>query len=393
MGGEAVTGPPLRVALFTDTFAPEVNGVARTLTRLVDHLQEGGHQVALVAPRPRTRRKEAVGPEPQGSATLRQLPVPGVPLFLYPELLLTGLPGRHVRRELATFDPQVVHCATESVLGWWGRRWALRGGRPLVTSFHTQFPEYAAGYGLGFAKPLAWSLLRRFHRPALHTLCPSEATRKELEAQGFHPRVRIWSRGVDSRAFSPEHRSQALREELAPGAEVILLYVGRLAPEKRLGLLVEAFPRVRDACGRRVALVLVGDGPMREELEARKEPGVHFAGYRTGHDLAAAYASADLFAFPSDTETFGNVVVEAMASGLPVVGVDRGGVRDTIRPGETGFRVPPGDVEAFSQALLTLVGDEALRARMAAQARSDAAGRSWPRILDGVVETYREVAA
>ncbi len=388
-----MSGPTLRVALFTDTFAPEVNGVARTLVRLVDHLQEGGHEVALVAPRPRTRRKEAVGPEPRGSVGLRYLPVPGIPFFLYPELLLTGFPGRAVRRELAAFDPQVVHCATESVLGWWGRRWALRTGRPLMTSFHTQFPEYAAGYGLGFAKPLAWSLLRRFHDPARHTLCPSQATREELEAQGFHPRIRIWSRGVDPQAFSPDHRSESLREELAPGAEVILLYVGRLAPEKRLGLLADAFTRVREASQRKVALVLVGDGPMRGELEARGEPGVHFAGYRTGPALAAAYASADLFAFPSDTETFGNVVVEAMASGLPVVGVDRGGVRDTIRSGETGFRVPPGDVEAFAQALLTLVREDSLRIRMGARARSDAAQRSWPRILDGVVATYREVAA
>ena len=407
--------PPLRIALFTDTWTPQVNGVSRTLERLVDHLRREGHEVVVVSPRPRGKGEgngiacssearrggvasgAAPGPLLRASppATPRptcpptaHLSVPGVPLLLYPELLVTWTPGRSIRRKLEGFDPQVVHCATESVLGWWGRRWALRSGRPLVTSFHTNFPDYAAGYGLGFVRPLAWSLLRRFHAPAVRTLCPSEATRADLRDRGFHDRVEVWSRGVDAEAFAPAHRSSELREEMAPGADTLLLYVGRLAPEKRLGLLMEAFVRLR-AGERGVALVLVGDGPMRKEWEARREPNVHFAGYRAGAALAAAYASGDVFAFPSDTETFGNVVVEAMASGLPVVGVDRGGVRDIIRDGETGFLVPPGDAGAFSEALAALVCDSRMRSRMGSCARRDAESRNWPRILDGVIDHYR----
>ena len=409
--------PSLRIALFTDTWTPQVNGVSRTLERLVDHLRRSGHEVVVVSPRPRAKGKGGgvahASENPRGGvpleatsrpslrasppATLRatcpptaHLSVPGVPLFLYPELLVTWTPGRSVRRKLEAFDPQVVHCATESVLGWWGRRWALRSGRPLVTSFHTNFPDYAAGYGLGFVRPLAWSLLRRFHAPAARTLCPSEATRADLRGRGFHDRVEVWSRGVDAEAFAPAYRSSQLREELAPGAETLLLYVGRLAPEKRLGLLLEAFVRLRERETGGVALVLVGDGPMRKELEARGEPDVHFAGYRTGAALAAAYASADVFAFPSDTETFGNVVVEAMASGLPVVGVDRGGVGDIIRDGETGFLVPPGDAVAFAAALAALVRDPGMSRQMGSCARRDAESRSWSRILDGVIQQYRE---
>jgi phosphatidylinositol alpha 1,6-mannosyltransferase len=382
----------MRIALFTDTYPPQVNGVARTLARLVVHVLDHGHEVAIV-----TTRGDGQGPTPDAERLALELRLPGVPVPVYPELLLSRWPNRRERQLLEAFDPDVVHCATESVLGWWGRRWALRGRRPLVTSFHTNFPTYAAGYGLGFAEGGAWSLLRRFHAPAFRTLAPSRDTVAELRRRDFHPRLDIWSRGVNGRQFSPEHRSDATRKELAPGAEVIVLYVGRLAPEKRLPVLLEAFPLVRERAreGARVdvSLVLVGGGPIEAELRKRPVPGIRLAGYRTGLELSQAYASADVFAFPSDTETFGNVVLEAMASGLPVVGVDRGGVRDSILPGETGFLTPPGQVEPFAQALLELVGDPMLRARMGTRARAEAEGRTWPRILDGVVDTYREAAA
>ncbi len=373
----------MRVALFTDTYLPQVNGVSRTLARLVRHLADGGHEVALVSP----RIEEAPAEHVVLHHRLRGVPVP-----VYPELLLTGPLGRRGRAALDDFAPDVVHCATESTVGRGGRRWALRRGHPLVTSFHTNFPEYAAGYGLGFAESFAWALLRRFHEPALRTLCPSRATLEELRARGFHERLGIWSRGVDSHLFDPARRSAELREELAPGAEVVLLYVGRLAPEKRIETLFEAFVRLRGRTESSVALVLTGDGPLGDDLRRRAEPGVHFTGYLRGEALSAAYASADICAFPSDTETFGNVVTEAMASGLPVVGADRGGVRDTIRHGETGFLTRPRDPEALAEALLELVENPALRKEMGAAARADARTRSWPAILEGVVEVYREAA-
>lgn len=380
----------MRIALVTDTYLPQLNGVSRTLHRLVEHALARGHEVALLTPRGEGPGTPTSRDDRERPAVSVHLQLPGVPVPVYPELLLPRLPSREERALLEAFRPDVVHCATESVLGWWGRRWARRTGRGLVTSFHTNFPTYAAGYGLGFAEGFAWRLLRRFHGPAFRTLAPSLATVEELRERRFHPRLQVWSRGVDANHFHPSRRDGELRRRLAPGAEVMLLYVGRLAPEKRLSLLLEAFPRIRTQASVEVGLVLVGGGPMEAALRRNPIPGVHLAGYLTGVELARAYASADLFAFPSDTETFGNVVLEAMASGLPVVGVDRGGVRDSILPGQTGWLTPPGQVEPFAEALLGLVEDRYLRVRMGARGRTEAEGRSWPRILDGVLETWRE---
>lgn len=378
--------PAMRIALITDTFTPQVNGVARTLDQLVRHLVDMGHEVALVAP--------SHDPIPERGLALH-LPISGVPFPLYPELLLTRVPSRSETEALERFQPDVVHCATESVLGWWGRGWARRRGCPLVTSFHTDFARYTAEYGLGFLMPVAWELLRRFHAPAIRTLVPSHPTLNLLRRRGFHPRLTRWSRGVDTGRFAPEHRDQALRGQLAPDAEVVLLYVGRLAPEKRLPVLLEAFEEVRQKATVRVALVLVGGGPMADSLggEGSAEPtppGVHLAGYLEAEDLARAYASADLFAFPSDTETFGNVVLEAMASGLPVVAVRRGGVLDSVQDGETGLLATPGDARSFAGQLLRLVEDAALRIRMGQAGRTEATRRRWPEILAGVEQVYRE---
>ncbi len=370
----------MRVALVTDTYLPQLNGVSRTLARLVEHLGATGHEVALVSPR-------ISGPDERAATTLH-IRVPGIPLPLYRDLKLTRPMTRWEGRLLTAFNPQVVHCATESVLGWGGRRWALRNRRPLITSFHTNFPAYAAEYRLGAMAPLGWRLLRRFHAPAHRTFCPSSQTLAELQTRGFHPRLSIWSRGVDTHLFSPNRRNQAFREEVAPGAEVLLLYVGRLAGEKRLDVLMDAFISVRDRASVKVGLLMVGDGPLGPRLRERRVPGVHFLGFLTGEALGRAYASGDVFAFPSDTETFGNVALEAMASGLPVVSVRKGGVQDVVDDGRTGVLVEPRDPEALADALLTLVEAPARRRRMAEAARAEALDRGWSRILDRVVEGY-----
>jgi phosphatidylinositol alpha 1,6-mannosyltransferase len=386
---------PLRVALFTDTYAPQVNGVARTLWRLVNHLEDSGHEVFLVTP----RVADVAGAPPSvgsGPARVYHRTRPGLPLPPYPELQITGGMGPRIRSELEAFCPDVVHCATESMLGWSGRRWALDAGVPFLTSFHTNFPTYAASYGLGFAEPSIWALLRRFHRPARQTLCPSQGTMALLGQKGFHPRLALWSRGVDALQFHPARRTTSMRQRLGPEADLILLYVGRLAPEKRLELLLEAYPSVRDDAAQRsvrVGLALVGSGPMQAELERRAIPGVVLTGPLSGQPLAEAYASGDVFAFPSDTETFGNVVLEAMASGLPVVGVDGGGVRELIDPDVNGVRTPPGQVAPYAAALSALVHDSERRHRLGAGARVSAERRSWNEILDGVIAHYARAAS
>jgi glycosyltransferase involved in cell wall biosynthesis len=374
----------MRIALFADTFLPQVNGVARTLGRLVAFLRARGDAVALVAPRIPGLADER--------ADLLVAP-PSIPVPLYPELRLALPISPAAGRRLRAFAPDVVHVATEFTIGWSGVHWAGANGVPLVSSFHTDFPAYLAGYGFAGLERRAWGYLRAFHGHALRTFCPSQATLTQLAEHGFHDRLAIWSRGVDAELFSPVHRSDAVRARLAPGARHVLLYVGRLAPEKRIHVLMDAFEQIRARAPRPVALVLVGGGPEEHELRRRAAPDVYFTGYLEGTDLAAAYAAADVFVFPSDTETFGNVVLEAMASGVPVVAADRGGVTETVRPGTTGELARAGDAGAFAEATLALLHDSERRARMAQEARAAALVRSWTRVLDDLRGAYVEAAA
>lgn len=369
----------MRLALFADTYPDDVNGVAKTLGKLVGHAASRGHDVALVTTR------VAGGPDPS-AAMHRQ--IPGVPAPMYPELQLARLLDRRTKRMLRDFAPDVVHVATESTVGFSGRRWALRHGLPLVTSFHTNFPAYVRDYHMGPLESWVWKYLRWFHARSLVTFCPSHDTLADLKARGFHPRLKVWGRGVDTELYGPHRRSQGVRERVAPGADRILVYVGRLAAEKRVDLLMDAFVRIRAVRGADTALVLVGDGPAASRLRARAVEGVHFTGFLHGVPLAEVYAAGDLFVFASDTETFGNVVLEAIASGLPAVVVDKGGVRESAIPERTGVRVPVGDPEAFARACLELLDDEPRRARLARGARVEAIARKWDEILDGVLSEY-----
>lgn len=374
----------MRVALFTDTFPQDVNGVARTLGMLVEHGAMRGHDFALVTPR--------VSPEPAaGAAAHRQLF--GIPIPIYPDLQLARGLDREGKRMLRDFRPEVVHIATESTVGYSGRVWAARAGVPLVTSFHTNFPAYLHDYRMGPLEPLVWRYLRWFHRKSRVTFCPSQDTLETLQGQGFHPRLRIWSRGVDTELFRPDRRSPEVRGRLAPGADRILVYVGRLAAEKRVEVVLDAFLQVRERLGPGTALVFVGDGPAAGSLRARAPEGVHFTGFLRGVPLAEAYAASDLFVFASETETFGNVCLEALTSGVPAVVADKGGVKETVIPGRTGMRVTPGDPAAFAEACVHLLENEPERLRLAEGARQEALSRNWPSILDVVLDAYAAAGA
>jgi glycosyltransferase involved in cell wall biosynthesis len=376
----------MRIVLFSDTFSPQINGVARTLSRLAQHAVDRGHEVAVVTPR-------VTGGSADSRELSLQIALPGLPVPFYPELRLASPLDPWSGQRLHAFRPELVHVATEFTIGWSGVAWAERHGLPLVSSFHTDFPAYLAGYGLAGLERGAWNYLRAFHSRARLTFCPSTATRRQLLAAGFHDRIRLWPRGVDAGRFSPQHRSDRMRTQLAGGTDHLLLYVGRLAPEKRLDVLLSAWTRVHHALGAKVALAIVGDGPQAQELRARAPGNVTFTGYLEGTDLAAAYAAADLFVFPSDTETFGNVVLEALASGLPVIGPHQGGILDIVESGRTGQLVPPGDAAAFAAAVLALLEARGVRLRMAAAARNEAVRRGWDAVLDDVLATYASVCA
>jgi phosphatidylinositol alpha 1,6-mannosyltransferase len=375
----------MRIALFTDTCLPTLNGVARALGLLIEHAARHGHEVALISP--------SVSKTDHPGTSLH-LQLPGFELPFYRELQ-AARPWLSAQqdRQLRAFQPDLVHSATEALVGIAGQRWARANKIPLVTSYCTNFPEYLAGYGLGFAEGWCWRHLQTFHDGARTTFCPSEATLTDLRARGFHERMRIWSRGVDSELFDPARRSDSLRQVMAPDAELILMYVGRIAPEKKIDLLLDAFAPIRTRAaeaGRRVALVFVGDGPALAGLQRRNLEGVYFTGYRRGEALAAHYASADVFVFPSDTETFGQVVTEALASGLPAIAPARGGVVDTVIPGETGFLFTPGDATSLAEHTLRLVLDDELRATISRQARQAALRRSWSAVFEQLFADYAE---
>lgn len=369
-----------RLALVTETYPPEVNGVARTLGRWVENFRERGHEVLVLRPK---RREDKSSPEL----------VQGLPLPLYPQLRFGVTSPWRMRKLLREFKPDLVHIATEGPLGC-SVLWACQMlGLPVASSFHTNFDQYMNHYGLGVLSWGAQMYLRWFHNQTLVTLVPSEGTRRRLEQAGMQ-RVEIWSRGVDTQRFHPGHRDAGLRAELGlTESDILLTYVGRIAHEKNLPALLQAFARLPallpEELRPRVKLALVGDGPLLSKVQATRPANVILAGERHGQDLARWYASGDLFVFPSQSETFGNVLLEAQASGLPVVGFDCEGVNERITPEKDGLLVPCG--EELAPAVARLVSEPSLRRGMGQAARRKAEQQTWPAIFDGLERRYQRV--
>jgi phosphatidylinositol alpha 1,6-mannosyltransferase len=368
----------MRIAIITESFPPDLNGVAHTVLRVAENLTAVGHSVLVVAPEP-------AAPWTDGPLPYRLLRVPSMPLPGYPSFRL-GLPSRRVRGELERFAPDVVHLASPVALGAFGSSLARSMGLPAVAVYQTDLPAYARAYRLSAAtEAFAWRWLRSIHNAAQRTLAPSTATADSLVQHGIE-RVWLWARGVDTERFRPSRQSAQLRSRLAPSGEVLVGYVGRLAVEKRVDLLVPiaALPGVR--------LVIVGGGPLSAELR-RMIPSAAFLGEQRGLELAATYASLDIFVHSGPSETFGQTLQEAGASGLPVVAPAAGGPLDIVAHGESGFLVPPGDSGALADAVGALVADPALRLRYGLAGRRRMLGRSWPVLCDELTGHYRAVLA
>jgi glycosyltransferase involved in cell wall biosynthesis len=368
----------MRLTLITETYAPQVNGVSRTLGQLVRHLLEAGDSVQVVHPDYGLVHDDAE------HVTVRSVSLPG-----YKDVRVPLPPFGQAFRKIDAFRPDLVHIATEATLGLTALLHAGRRQIPVVSSFHTNWDHYSHHYRIGFARGTIWRYLRWFHGRTLETYVPSRQTISELEAHGFHDLV-LWPRGVDGRLFRPDRPGRdAVREALGfSPADIVIGHVSRLAPEKNVGYLAEALAIV-GAARPEARFLFVGDGPERADLERRMGPNARFAGYRTGPDLADHYAASDIFAFASLTETFGNVVLEAMASGLPVVAVRAGGVGDIVRNGGTGLLVEPGDPPArFAEVLIRLNDDAALRRDIAEAARAYALTQTWEAIMGGLRDRY-----
>lgn len=356
----------MRIALVTETYRPETNGVAMTLGRLVDYMEREGHQVELVTP---TLKRE------DAPASISVLTLPGLPLPGYPEVRF-GLPAvRRLASHWSQQRPDVIYVATQGPLGWAAVRAAKRLGLPVVSGYHTHFGAYGQHYGLSLAAPLVDGYLRRFHRRTRLTVAPTQQLAAQLQEAGFG-KVEVVSRGVDTRLFHPQRRSTALRREwgMLAGSPVVL-YVGRIAAEKNLDLAVRAFRAIQRSTPT-ARFVLVGDGPRRAALQA-EHPDFVFTGNLSGETLAEHYASADLFLFPSMTDTFGNVVLEAMASGLPVVAFDHGAAGEHITAFSNGVTAPFGNADRFVALSILLAREPSLRHRFGALARTRVNGLDW----------------
>ncbi|CAM2912749.1 glycosyltransferase family 4 protein [Rariglobus hedericola] len=374
----------MNIALVTETFPPEINGVAMTLAHLVEGLARRGHRVTVIRPRQNSRDL------PRSDGLYEELLCPSVPIPGY-SFLRAGLPVRgRLLKSWRSDRPDLVHIATEGPLGYAALSAADKLGLPLTSSFHTNFHSYSKHYGFAFLTRPALAYLRHFHNRTRITLSPTAELNAELTRDGFHG-MRLLSRGVNTEVFTPAVRDDALRRSWGAGSEdLVVVHVSRLAAEKNYPALFEAFARIR-ASQPSARFVVVGDGPLRKKL-IRAYPWIRFTGFLSRADLARHYASGDAFLYASLTETFGNVVTEAMASGLPVLAFDYAAPARYIRNLENGLTVPFGNLTAWHHAADTLAANPSLRRRIGEAARRTAEGISWNHVIDGFERDLHEVA-
>lgn len=371
----------LRLALFTDTFAPQVNGVARTLERLVTAVERRGGAVHV-------ETVEAPGADPD----LRVHRAASVPFWAYPQLRIAAPSAARAAARLARFAPTLVHATTPFGVGLAGRAAAQRLGVPFVSSYHTHFGAYLDHYRLGALQGIVWPFFRWFHNAGRMTFAPTEAVRADLAAHGIRG-TRLWGRGVDGERFSPRWRSAPMRTRMgAADGDFVVAYVGRLAPEKNVERLLEAMHIVMARHPGRVRLAIAGDGPSEARCRALAPPGTWFAGVLSGRALSEFYASADAFVMPSETETFGNVVLEAMASGLPVVAPDVGATTEFAHEG-TALPCAVRQPWAVARRVEWLMRDAGLCEALRARGLAAAAGRTWDAVWERLLGDYRAAAA
>lgn len=371
---------PLRVALVTSSYNFIADGVALTLNRLVGYLESRGVEVLVFAP---------IADTPAFAHQGTLVPVPSLPLPGRPEYRLAlGLPG-HLKQQLLDFRPDLIHIAVPDLLGHAALALAGRHKIPAVASYHTRYETYLKHYWyLAGLEGTLKAILRRFYGRCREVYVPSDSTREALLADGLTDNFKPWPRGIDTERFSPSRRSRQWRDRHGIGAEeLVVLHVSRLVREKRLDTLTAALNRL--TVPHRV--VIVGDGPDRDFAE-RELPHAIFTGFLNGEDLTAAYASSDIFIFPSDSESFGNVTLEAMASGLPCVVANATGSRSLVVAGETGFLVSADDASAFAAHVATLAQDVALRQRMGLAARARALTFSWEETMARLLGYYRALS-
>jgi glycosyltransferase involved in cell wall biosynthesis len=374
------TRPSLRIAVVTETWPPEVNGVAMTLAKLVQGLSHRNHDVQLI--RPRQTKTDS----PMSDSSLEEVLMRGMPIPRYPELKL-GLPSKKTLVKTWTLRrPDVVHIATEGPLGWSALQAAKVLKLPVTSDFRTNFQSYSKHYGVGWLRKPIVAYLRKFHNATACTMVPTRELMRTLSQNGF-ANLKVVSRGVDTKLFNISKRDTSLRSSWgATDDSKVLISVGRMAPEKNLDQVLKTYEALKST-GQAFKLVMVGDGPLKEQFQKRY-PEIIFPGMLTQSNLAAYYASSDLFIFPSQTETFGNVTLEALASGIPVLAFDCAAARDWVQTGINGWLVAENNPEGFAAQAVTIFNSEDLLDQITQSTRQQVVHLDWDQIAEQVESVF-----
>jgi glycosyltransferase involved in cell wall biosynthesis len=374
----------MKIAIFTDTFSPQINGVTKNLDRLLNYFSAQEIEYLVFAPETEARIENI---HEKNVVRMKSLN-----FFLYPELKFSLPNYLKIKSKLTEFNPDLFHLITPFNIGLTGLYAARQNNSPIVASYHTNFDQYLDYYNVNFLEKAAWKYLRWFHDQALRNYCPSQETKEELAKRDFI-NLDIWSRGIDAELFSPEHRDEQFIEDNNLENKISILYVGRIAREKNLSLLMDSFKSLKQKYNNKIELIITGDGPELKSLKKKAPDNIIFTGFKNGLELSQIYASADIFAFPSVTETYGNVIIEAMASGLPVVAVLAGGVKENLLNRYNGLAVEKNDPREFSLKLEKLILNDKLRKSLAHNARQYALEQSWDQVFENLHQSYQQVIA
>ena len=374
------TRPSLRIAVVTETWPPEVNGVAMTLAKLVQGLSHRNHDVQLI--RPRQTKTDS----PMSDSSLEEVLMRGMPIPRYPELKL-GLPSKKTLVKTWTLRrPDVVHIATEGPLGWSALQAAKVLKLPVTSDFRTNFQSYSKHYGVGWLRKPIVAYLRKFHNATACTMVPTRELMRTLSQNGF-ANLKVVSRGVDTKLFNISKRDTSLRSSWGATDDTkVLISVGRMAPEKNLDQVLKTYEALK-VTGLAFKLVMVGDGPLKEQFQKRY-PEIIFPGMLSQSNLAAYYASSDLFIFPSQTETFGNVTLEALASGIPVLAFDCAAARDWVQTGVNGWLVAENNPEGFADQAVTIFNSKDLLGQITQSTRQQVVHLDWDQIAEQVESVF-----
>lgn len=382
----------MRIAIFTDTYLPQVNGVTHTLSKLQAYLIEEGHDYKLFAPDYGKEKEHLTAPSVVRFKSILFPP--------YPECRISLPFYTAITKEVSDFQPDLIHIVTPLGIGLTGLKYGKKHKLPIVASFHTNFDAYLKYYKLDLFEDLLWKFFKKFHDQCLLNFCPSNDTMEALSSKGIKD-LRLWTRGIDTSHFSPSNYSEdfldthsySRRTPYKKNAKepIRFLYTGRVSLEKDLDILLQASHRINRKYKTQIEFIIVGDGPYKKQMMALAPDNMTFTGYLKGQELYESYASCDVFAFPSATETLGNVVLEAMASGLPVIAVNSGGVKDNVHPNYNGILARPRDVESFTDAIEELILHPERRQAYKHNALEYVKSRTWDAIFDQLISDYETV--